>query len=110
MFRVVNGTFANDDIGRTVKDGADQFFNIIAAVLVIGIGVDDDIGAVAEAGVKACHKAFGKAFVAAEVYDVVDAPASGDLYGIIFTAVIDDEVFDGINAVDVSGEGIESDF
>ena len=39
----------------------------------------------------------------------MDAPASGDLYGIIFTAVIDDEVFDGINAVDVSGEGIKSD-
>ena len=110
MFRGVDGAFANNDIGRTVKDGADQLFDVIAAVLVIGISVDDDVSAIPQTGVKACHKAFGKAFVAAEVYDIVDAPASGDLYGIIFTAVIDDEVFDGINAVDVSGEGIESDF
>jgi hypothetical protein len=109
MFRGVNGAFANDDIGRTVKDGADQFFNIIAAVLVIGIGVDDDVSAIPQTGVKACHKALGEAFVAAEVYDVMDAPASGDLYGIIFAAVIDDEIFNSINTVNVFWEGIKSD-
>ena len=45
----------------------------LARVLVVGVGVDDDVGAQAQRGVEAGHEAGGQALAAREAHDVVGA-------------------------------------
>ena len=110
MLGLVNGALTNDDVRFAFQDWTNQFFNIVAAVLVVRVGIDDDIGTVPQAGIQSCHEAFGEAFVASEVHNIMDTPVFGHLDSVVLTAIVDDEIFDCINAVDMFGEGIESDF
>ena len=110
MLGLVDGALPDHNICLAFQDWTNQFLDIVSAVLVVRVGIDDDIGTVSQAGIQSCHEAFCKAFVASEVYDIMDAPSFGNLDGVVFASVVDDEIFDGINAVDMFGEGIESDF
>ena len=109
MLGLVDGTLSDHDIRFTFQDWANQFFNIGAAVLVVRVGIDDDIGTVPQAGIQSRHETFRKAFITSEIHNIMDTPVFGHLDGVVLAAVVDDEIFDGINAVDVFGEGIESD-
>ena len=75
-----------------------------AVVLVVGVGVDDDVGAELQAGVEAGLEAGGQALVVGQPDDVVDAVLAGDLDGAVGRAVVDDEPLDGVEAVDLARE------
>ena len=99
MFGFIYRTLTDHDIRFAFKNGPDELFNVFAAVLVIGICVDYDIRTVTKARIDAGHETFCKAFVAREVYNVVDTPLFGNFNRIVRTAVIDDQILDLINPV-----------
>lgn len=99
-----DGSVAYDDVGLIFEDGDDEFCDIGAAVLVIGVGIDEDVGSAGEGGLDAGGEGGGEAAIAAEGDDVLDAEAAGDFDGVVGGAIVDDLDFDGIDAWDGFGE------
>ena len=78
--------------------------DVRAAVLVVGVGVDDDVGAELQRGVQAGLEARGQALVVRQADDVVDAVRAGDLDRAVGGAVVDDEPLDRVEAGDLARE------
>lgn len=98
---LVNGAFADDHVRFLFQNGAHQLFNVRTAVLVVRIGVDDDVRTQPQTCVQSGEEAPCQTFVAAEGYDVVESQLPCLLNGAVLAAVVDDEIFDGVDAVDV---------
>jgi hypothetical protein len=92
----------DDDVGAVGEDRGDQLGNDFLRVLVVAIGVDDDVGTEFEAGVDATLEGFGQPLVADVAHDVVDAVPSRGLDRGIGATVVDDEDFDRFDAGDMS--------
>ena len=73
-------------------------------VLVVGVGVDDHVGAELEAGVEPRLEARGQPLVVGELDDVVDAVGSRDLDGGVGGAVVDDQPLDRVEPLDLAGQ------
>ena len=71
-------------------------------VLVVGVGVDDDVGAELEARVEPGLEAGGQALVVRQPDDVVDAVRARDLDRAVGRAVVDDEPLDLVEALDLA--------
>jgi hypothetical protein len=100
---------ADDDVGAAGEDRRDQAGDVLAAVLVVGVGVDDDVGAEAHARVEAGHVHGREAAVAREAEHVVHADLRGVLGGAVGAAVVDDEDLDAVDAREAArqvGEGL----
>ena len=69
-----------------------------AVVLVVGVGVDDHVGAELERRVQARLEARGEALVVGEPDDVVDAVLARHLDRAVGRAVVDDQPLDGVEA------------
>ncbi len=91
---------ADDHVGVPLEDRRHQLRDVGADVLVVGVGVDDDVGAELEAGVEARLEAGGEPAVVGEAHDVVDAARARDLDGAVGRAVVDDEPLDLVDAGD----------
>ena len=103
--RVVAHTAITDhDIGFARDDRCHQRRDIGAFVLVVGIGVDDDIGAFGQGLVQTAAEGGSQPAIAAVPHHVVDAVLARDLRGAIAAAIVDDEVFDHIDAGHFLGE------
>ena len=70
----------------------------MAGVLVVGVGVDDDVGAQAQAGVEAGHEAGGQPLAPREAHHVVGAVRARDLRRAVGGAVVDDQHLDHVDA------------
>ncbi len=90
MFVPADATVADDDIRFTRGDRRDQRLDVVAMILAVGIGVDDDVSTRRERRVEARLKGGGEAPVAAVADDVVDAVLAGDLARSVGAAVVDD--------------------
>ena len=64
---------ADHHVGLVPQDGRHQRRDVVGGVLVVGVGVDDDVGAQLEPGVEAGLERGGQALVVGEPDDVVDA-------------------------------------
>ena len=84
--------------------GATSFGMSARVVLVVGVGVDDDVGAELQAGVEPGLEARGQALVVREPDDVVDAVLARHLDGAVGRAVVDDEPLDDVEARDLARE------
>ena len=73
-------------------------------VLVVGVRVDDDVGAELQARVEARLEAGGKALVVRQLDDVVDAVLARHLDRAVGRAVVDDEPLDDVEARDLARE------
>jgi hypothetical protein len=73
-------------------------------VLVVGVGVDDDVGAELERGVEPGLEARGQALVVGEPDDVVDAVRARDLDGPVGRPVVDDQPLHDVEARDLARE------
>ncbi len=91
---------ADDDVGRAVEDRPHEARDVGAGVLVVAVGVDDDIGAEPEAGVDAGAEGARQALVVLVADDVVDADLARHRDRAVGRAVVDDEDLDRIDAVD----------
>ena len=104
MRRLVYWPFAYNDVRCALQYGLYQLCYIFAAVLVICVGIYDYVRAVGKAGVKPRHEAFCQALVAGKVHHMMHAPVHRHFHGLVRAAVIDDEVFDLVDAVDMLGQ------
>ncbi len=68
---------ADDHVGLAGEDRRHQLGNVGAAVLVVGVGVDDHVGAELQTGVEPGLEAGGEALVVGQPDDVLDARARG---------------------------------
>ena len=85
---------ADDHVGLAGEDRRDQLGDVGAAVLVVGVGVDDDVGAELEAGVEPGLEAGRQALVVGQADDVLDPVLAGDLDRAVGRAVVDDQQLD----------------
>ena len=92
---------ADDHVGLAGEDRRHQLRDVGAAVLVVGVGVDDDVGAELQAGVEAGLEAGGEALVVGQPDDVLDPVLAGDLDRAVGRAVVDDQQLDLVDAVDL---------
>ncbi len=67
-------------------------------VLIVGVRVDDDVGAGFEAGVDARDERRGQTLLSPEPHDVVDAKPPGDLGRAVVRSVVNDQPFDRVDA------------
>ncbi len=78
------------DLGRSRQDRGDELRDVIGAVLVVGVRVDDDVSACVDGGFEANEEGPGETLMAREADDVIDAVRSRDLGRPILARVIDD--------------------
>jgi hypothetical protein len=72
--------------------------------LVVGVGIDDDVGAEAQTIVDAGLIGVGEASPGRVADDMIDAGGTGDGHGIVGAAVVDEQDLDHINARDLAGD------
>ena len=71
-------------------------------VLVVGVGVDDHVGAELQRGVDARLEAGREALVVGQPDEVVDAVRARDRDRLVGRAVVDDQPLDDVEAVDLA--------
>ena len=81
-------------------DRRDQLGDVAALVLVVGVGVDDHVGAELQPGVEPGLEGGGQTLVVGQADDVVDAVRPGHLDRAVGGAVVDDQPLDGVEAVE----------
>ena len=95
---------ADHHVGLAAQDRRDQLGDVAPVVLVVGVGVDDHVGAELEAGVETRLEARGQPLVVGELDDVVDAVGSRGLDGGVGGAVVDDQPLDRVEPLDLAGQ------
>ena len=80
---------ADDHVGLAGEDRRHQLGDVGAAVLVVGVGVDDDVGAELQAGVEPGLEAGRQALVVGQADDVLDPVLARDLDRAVGRAVVD---------------------
>src|SRR5690606_18497572 len=95
---------ADHHVGLTGEDGRHQGRDVGRRVLVVGVGVDDDVGAQLEGGVQPRLEGGGQALVVGQLDDVVDPVLPGHLDRAVGRAVVDDEPLDLVEAGDLPGQ------
>jgi hypothetical protein len=93
---------ADDHVGFAGEDRGQQLRDVRAAVLVVGVGVDDQVGAELQAGVESRLECGGQAAVVGQADELLDTVLAGDLDGSIGRAVVDHEQLDLIHALDAA--------
>ena len=85
---------ADDHVGAPGEDRRDEPRDVRAVVLVVGVGVDDHVGAELQAGVEARLEAGREALVVGQAHDVVDAVRARHRDRLVGRAVVDDQPLD----------------
>ena len=73
------------------SSGSTSLAMSVADVLIVGVGVDDDVGAGFQAGVDAGAERRREPLAAAEADDVMHAVRARDTGGVVARAVVDHE-------------------
>ena len=89
---------ADHHVGLAGQDRLDEAEDVRPVVLVVGVRVDDHVGAELQRGVQAGLEARGEALVVGQAHDVVDAVGARHLHGAVGRAVVDHEPLDGVEA------------
>ena len=98
--RLRHFAIADDDVRAAAHDRRDELRDVGAGVLIVGVGVDDDVRAEAECGVDAGQEGGCKSAMRLELHDVRRAGFARGVGGVVGGAVVDDDGFDGGDAVD----------
>jgi hypothetical protein len=93
-----HAAITDDDIGLPGQDRRHQLADILAAILVIGVSVDDDVRAGCQRRIQAGGEGGRQPSVAPVAHDVVNTQLSCYLDGAIRAAVVDDQVLDRVQA------------
>ena len=89
---------ADHHVGVAGQDRRHQALDVRPVVLVVGVGVDDHVGAELERRVEPGLEARGEPLVVGQAHDVVDAVRARHLDGAVGRAVVDDQPFDALEA------------
>lgn len=93
---------ADDDVGAAVEDRLDQARDIGALVLIVAVGIDDDVGAEPQAGVEPDAEGARQALVVLVDENMIDAKLPRHLDRAVRRSIADDEDFHVIDAVDLA--------
>ena len=110
MLSIIDRAFTDHNICLFLQDRTHQFFDVISAVLVIGISIDNDIRTVSQAGIQPCHEPLCQSAVRPEIDYIVHAPVFRNLDGIVTASVVDDQILDLIDPVDMFWQMIQCNF
>jgi hypothetical protein len=80
--------------------------DVFGVVLVIGVGVDDQVGAFFDAGFQAGDETGGETSMLLQAHDVLHAGGSRCIGGAVAAAVINDQKFDLVYALQSPGKGL----
>ena len=92
-----------------MQDRSDQFGNKLAGILIISIGIDNDVRAQPQASIQAGLECLGQPAVLRMTNNMIHAQGFGYRYRIIMAAVINNQRFQAVNARDTGrqpGQGI----
>ena len=95
---------AHDHLRPVLQYRANQLGDIAAVVLVVGIGIYDDVGAKLEAGIEARLESGSQPLVAGQLDNVIDPAFLRHLDGPIGRAVVDDQRLDLVHTFDRGGQ------
>ena len=100
---VLDLAIADHNVGAAGDDRFHQLKDVFAAVLVVRIGVDDDVSAKLQTRVHACLEGDSEALVRVEADDVVDAALTRDLGRVVGRAIVDDQPLDSLEPGHLAG-------
>lgn len=109
MRDLVGFPVADHHLRFAFENGLDQLWNIRAAILIVRVRIDNDVGAKPQTCINPRPESRGEPPVSREAHNVVDAAFSRHLNSSIRTAVVDDEIFDDINAFNFLGKVFQRD-
>jgi hypothetical protein len=89
---------ADHHVGAVGCDRLDQPGDVRGAVLAVGVGVDDHVGAQLQSGVETRLERRREPAVTGQPYQVIDAVAPRHLHRAVGRAIVDHEPFDLIEA------------
>src|SRR3546814_9545937 len=89
---------ADHDIGAACDDRLDELRNIGAIILIVAVGIDDDIGVGTEGKVDAVPETACQTHIATVAQYMVHAAVPRDVARPVSRAVVDDKIFDNIYA------------
>ena len=92
---------ADYNIGIFLKYRCAESGNFMTAVLIVSVGIDDDIGTELQACINAGSEGPRKTLVAFMANDVVGPALAGNLGRTVGTAIVDDEDFNDIDTLDM---------
>ena len=98
---------ADDEFGPALQDRPDELLDILAAILIVAVGIDDDICAFPERIIHARREGVPEAPVGRKPDQVVDTVIEGHLCGSVSTPIIDDQDLDRIDPIDLAGQVAE---
>jgi hypothetical protein len=98
---------ADDDLGFLPEDRLHELGDLRLRVLVVPVGVHDDVRTVQQRVVDAVTERAGETHVRRVVHEVLDAVLLGDLDGAVGAAVVDHQDLDLVDAVDLSRDGVD---
>jgi hypothetical protein len=98
---------ADRHVRLAAEDRRDEARYVRRGVLVVGVGVDDDVGAELQARVEAGHEAAGETLVPGKAQDVIGSIGEGHLPGAVLRTVIDHEHQDFVDSLDPPGNGAQ---
>ena len=98
---------AHHHVGLAAQDRPHQLRDVGGLVLVVGVGVDDHVGAQLQPGVETGLEGGGQPLVVGQADDVVDAVLTRRLHGPVAGAVVDDQPLDRVEARDLAGKAAE---
>ncbi len=93
---------AHDHVGLARQDGLDEQRDLAAGVLVVGVGIDNDVGAEAQARVDAGLVGICQAAPGGVTDDVIDPGSPGAGHGLVGATVVDEQYFDDVDARDTA--------
>lgn len=100
MLDLGNRPCADHHVGPVLKHRLSEQRYVGGYILVVGVGVDDDIGAEPQARVDAGHEGVGEAAIAGMAHDMVDAVRARHLGGVVGAAIVNNQPFDAVETGD----------
>src|SRR5690606_3865429 len=93
MFDFFYWSCSNYDVSPPFQNRACQSGNIIGIVLVVSVGINDNVRSKVKCSVDASHKCAGKSSVPAKTDYMMNTIPLGDFYRIVCAAVVNNEPF-----------------
>ena len=93
---------ADDDVGLAAKKRRDERRNVLADVLIVAVGIDDEVGAELQAGVDARHERGREPARPPKRHDVIHAQRPRHFRRLVSRPIVDDEHLDDVDAGNAS--------
>ena len=93
-----NFAVAYNHVGLSIDDRLDKLGDVVAVVLVIRVGIDDDIGSMLERELKTGHERESETLIVTEGKDMISSLAQRQLGRPVAAAIVNDEPFHNVKA------------